>query len=242
MTQPEIQKSLAPGLKEPKVTSKILKSDGPFPNNEQLPLLIYQQAFDLVRDDPASQIEAVFESNVWCGIWRNGIHTSHHYHSNAHEVLGCYTGTARIQFGGPSGLVANLQAGDVVIVPAGVAHSNLGCSANFQIIGAYPRGQQSYDLRRGLPNERPKADEIIARVPLPDSDPVYGAFGPMVSEWKLTSKPRIMASSRESTTAQAAPKVEEKKSPPINKPSKTETAKSFLRQRSGNSAEQGKLL
>lgn len=228
------------------MTSKILKSDGSFPNNEQLPLLIYQQAFDLVQDDPASQIEAVFESNVWCGIWRNGIHTSHHYHSNAHEVLGCYAGTARIQFGGPSGFIANLQAGDVVIVPAGIAHRNVDCSANFRIIGAYPRGQQSYDLRRGLPNERPKADETIARVPLPDSDPVYGAFGPMVSEWKLSSKPRpsssitpakavIAASPREST-----PKTDIKPVPKESS-SRADTARKFLRPRPANS-EQRNLL
>jgi uncharacterized protein YjlB len=261
MTELLLPKSLPPGLKEPKVTSKILKSDGPFPNNEQLPLLIYRGAFDLVRDDPASQIETVFESNVWCGIWRNGVHTSHHYHSNAHEVLGCYAGSARIQFGGPSGLVVNIQAGDIVIVPAGVAHRNLGCSNNFRIIGAYPRGQQSYDLRRGLPNERPKADETIAGVPLPDSDPVYGAFGPMVSEWKLTSKPRTTitplavrestaaspressaAPSRESISAKAASKTEEHKAPVKKKPSKNETAKSFLKPRASESGDQGKLL
>ena len=182
--------ALPPGLNEPKVTSKLLEADGYFPNNSHLPLLIYKGAFELLHDDPASQIEEVFESNVWGGIWRNGIYTYHHYHSNAHEVLGCYAGSARVQFGGPSGFVTNFEAGDIVIIPAGVAHKSISSSVSFRIIGAYPRGQYNYDMRRGLPGERPRVDEHIAGVPLPDSDPVYGAAGPLVREWKLLEKSR----------------------------------------------------
>jgi len=189
MTQ-SIPSVLQVGLKEPKVTSKILKGDKAFPNNEKLPLLIYQGAFELLQDDPASQIEAVFDSNVWGGIWRNGIYSYHHYHSNAHEVLACYSGSAYVQFGGPSGITVSFDPGDVVIIPAGVAHKNISASANFRTVGAYPHGQNNYDLRRGLPGERPKVDDHIARVPLPASDPVYGASGPMVLEWHLIDKSR----------------------------------------------------
>ena len=183
------------GLNEPKVTSKILKPDGAFPNNESLPVLIYHGAFDLVLDDPASQIEATFDSNLWGGIWRNGIYPYHHYHSTSHEVLACYSGDARVQLGGPSGISTTLEAGDVVIIPAGVAHKNLSCSANFRILGAYPRGQHNYDLRRGLPGERPQVDQHIARVALPDGDPVYGASGPLVAEWHLLAKARKVPTS-----------------------------------------------
>ncbi len=217
----KIPPSPQPGLKEPKVTSKILKADGGFPNNERLPLLIYHGAFDLVQDDPASQIEAVFDSNVWGGMWRNGLHSHHHYHSNAHEVLGCYTGSARIQFGGPSGIITTLEAGDVVIIPAGVAHKNAGSSANFRIIGAYPHGQHNYDLRRGLPGERPKVDEHIASVALPDSDPVYGASGPLVLEWKLMAKPRPQTAPSGVTLSKTPGKIEvsgiSKTQPPVGR-------------------------
>jgi uncharacterized protein YjlB len=187
--------ALPPGLNEPKVTSKLLKPDGNFPNNATLPLLIYRGAFDLVQDDPASQIEDMFETNLWGGTWRNGIYPYHHYHSTSHEVLACYSGDARVQLGGPNGIVAKLECGDVVIIPAGVAHKNLDCSANFRIVGAYPRGQHNYDLRRGLPGERPRVDEHIARVPLPDTDPVYGASGPLVREWNLLAKSRKVPTS-----------------------------------------------
>jgi uncharacterized protein YjlB len=178
------------GLNEPKITSKVFKADGNFPNNEFLPVLIYHGAFDLVLDDPASQIEDTFSSNLWGGIWRNGIYPYHHYHSTSHEILACYSGDARVQLGGPSGMVTTLKVGDCVVIPAGVAHKNLGSSANFRILGAYPRGQHNYDLRRGLPGERPRVDEHIARVALPDTDPIYGAAGPLVREWKLIEQVR----------------------------------------------------
>jgi uncharacterized protein YjlB len=117
------------------------------------------------------------------GTWRNGIYSYHHYHSTAHEVLGCYRGSAKVQFGGESGIVEELSAGDVVIIPAGVGHKNLGASADFAVVGAYPRGQD-YDMNYGKPGERPRADENIARVPLPETDPIFGKDGPLLRHWR----------------------------------------------------------
>jgi len=36
----------------------------------------------------------------------------------------------------------------------------------------------------GKPGERPQADENIARVPLPRTDPIYGIEGPVLDFWK----------------------------------------------------------
>ena len=44
-------------------------------------------------------------------------------------------------------------------------------SLDFSVIGAYPGGR-NWDLLRGLPGERPRADRNIAAVPLPDNDPI----------------------------------------------------------------------
>ncbi|MBV9463879.1 MAG: hypothetical protein JO317_06585 [Verrucomicrobiae bacterium] len=172
-------------LNEPKITAKLFTDDGTFPNNERLPLLIYVEAFALPTDDPATFIERTFEANGWGGMWRNGIYTYHHYHSNAHEALGCYAGTARVQLGGADGVVIDFNAGDAILIPAGVAHKCLETSGSFRIIGAYPRGQHKYDVRRGIPEERPHTDKSILRVPLPQNDPVYGAAGPMHKEWRV---------------------------------------------------------
>ncbi len=156
--------------------------DGAIPNNPTLPFLVYPGALNLPRHDPAAACEAVFESNGWSGSWVDGIYSFAHYHSTAHEVLGICRGEAKVRFGGNAGIILRVSAGDVVVIPAGVGHQNLGASADFLVVGAYPRGQ-SWDLRRGLAEERPQVLDNIARVPLPAADPVYGADGPLVEHW-----------------------------------------------------------
>lgn len=161
-----------------------LSDDGTFPNNASLPVLVYRGAFVLQGEDPAAAIESVFRRNGWSGFWRNGIYSYHHYHSTAHEVLGVARGAAHVQLGGDGGSVVELAAGDCVVLPAGVAHKNLGADADFLVVGAYPEGQD-WDMNYGRPDERPQADQNIERTPLPDSDPVFGADGPLVTRWNL---------------------------------------------------------
>jgi uncharacterized protein YjlB len=164
-------------------TAHAFADDGTIPNNPTLPFLVYPGALDLPADDPAAACEAVFEGNGWGGSWRNGIYPFAHYHSTAHEVLGICRGEAKARFGGNTGLVLKLRAGDVVLIPAGVGHQNLGASDDFLVVGAYPRGQR-WDLCRGLAGERPQVLHNIARVRLPAADPVYGADGPLIRHWR----------------------------------------------------------
>jgi len=98
-------------------------------------------------------------------------------------VLGVYDGTAKIRLGGKHGQTVEVRAGDVILIPAGVAHHNIGTSPDFGVVGAYPDGR-SWDLLRGLPGERPKSDRTIAALPIPDYDPIYGADGPLRQIWK----------------------------------------------------------
>jgi len=159
----------------------LLEDDGVFPNNRFLSLLVYRKVF-LVSDE-GSLIKEIFESNGWTNSWENGVYDFHHYHSTAHEVLGILSGSARIQFGGAAGISLLLEQGDVVIIPAGVAHKNLGSDDQFKCVGAYPEGQE-YDMNYGKESERPKADENIGKLPLPETDPVYGVNGPLVKNWE----------------------------------------------------------
>src|SRR5688572_17677187 len=131
-----------------KMVTHVLKDDGTFPNNAQLPVVIYTNAVDLPDEEPALSLEQIFEANQWGNAWRNGIYDYHHYHSTAHEVLGIYQGTVKVQLGGPGGITKSLKKGDVVIIPAGVAHKNLGASEDFKCVGAYPAGQD-YDTKYG---------------------------------------------------------------------------------------------
>jgi uncharacterized protein YjlB len=166
---------------EPDVLAQVLTDDGIFPNS-RLPLLIYRAPVVLPKTDPAAVFEELFGVNGWHGSWRNGIYSFHHYHSTAHEVLGIYRGSAKVQLGAENGITIEVHSGDVVIIPAGVAHKNLGSSADFGVVGAYPEGQD-YDMNYGKPSERPKADKNIAKVALPKMDPVYGAGGPLMKHW-----------------------------------------------------------
>jgi uncharacterized protein YjlB len=186
MNQSDIISNLEDRFKEfvrvSQVATYILEDDDIYPNNKYLPLLVYQGAVQLPENDSASTLETLFGANQWASSWRNGVYGYHHYHSTAHEVLGVFGGTARVQFGGENGVVASVKAGDVVVIPAGVAHKSLGASRDFRVVGAYPHDQR-WDLCYGDPGERPQADENIARVALPDADPVYGITGPLTEHW-----------------------------------------------------------
>lgn len=165
----------------PGIESIILEDDGTFPNSS-LPVVLYRQAIALAPNDPAASIEERFHDQGWEGVWRNGIFTYHHYHSTAHEALGIARGHVTVQLGGPHGRTVDLEAGDLVVLPAGTAHRNLRQSADLLVVGAYPASQRP-DLLRGDPDERPDADETIAGVPLPTSDPVLGERGPLMDLW-----------------------------------------------------------
>lgn len=168
-------------IKEEKIY--VLKDDGQFPNNEKLPLIVYEGAVTAKEGDLASEIEKLFSNNGWTNSWRNGVFEYPHYRSITHEVLGVYRGKIKIQLGGPSGVVLTLREGDVVIIPAGVAHKNCGASTDFACIGAYPDGK-TYDIKYGKAGERLEADNNIKKVPLPDTDPVLGKEGPLLKYWK----------------------------------------------------------
>jgi len=166
----------------PQVVSHLLLADGDIPNNPRLPLLLYPSAVGLADYDPAAVFEELFAANGWVGCWRNGIFPFHHYHSTAHEVLGIYSGTAQVQLGGEKGVTLTLSPGDVAIIPAGVGHKKLSASGALGVVGAYPRGQQP-DICRGASVSCQFAAQQVARVCVPERDPVYGLGGPLCSYW-----------------------------------------------------------
>ena len=158
--------------------------DGSIPNNPTLPMLVYPSAVDLSSaSDPAAPFEHLFTQNHWTGgSWRNGIYPFPHYHSTAHEVLGIARGQAEVRFGGQTGVVLTVKAGDVALLPAGCGHQNLGATSDLLVVGAYPPGPD-WDLCRGERGERPRVIDNIANVPLPITDPVGGEQGPVIEHW-----------------------------------------------------------
>ena len=170
-------------MTKPTIKTIIIAAEGTFPNNETLPLVLMQQVFDPTSRNMVRTIEEKIHENGWGGSWRNGIYSFHHYHSTAHEVLGLYAGNVKVRFGGPDGQAVQAEAGDVIIIPAGVSHKNLEQSSDFHCVGAYPAGQFP-DMRYGKSGERPDVDKNISSVPLPEMDPVFGKNGPLTEIWQ----------------------------------------------------------
>ena len=158
-----------------------LQDDGKIPNNK-LPLLFYKNVFQERGNAGAEWIEKKFAENNWTNSWRNGVYDYHHYHSNTHEVLGIYSGSALLQLGGEKGQQVEVAAGDIIVIPAGVGHKNLR-SENFSLVGAYPNGRD-HDMNYGKEGERPEVDKNIAGVPVPDRDPLLGKEGGVPEIWK----------------------------------------------------------
>jgi uncharacterized protein YjlB len=156
------------------------KDDGRIPNSKY-PLLVYRQAFTATGDEGAGFLEKTFAANNWSNSWRNGIYPFHHYHSISHEVLGIYSGSALLHLGGENGKKVKVQAGDIIVIPAGVGHKNLG-GDNLGVVGAYPDGHD-WDLLKGEPGDRPQADKNIAAVPFPSYDPLSGKQGGLLILW-----------------------------------------------------------
>jgi uncharacterized protein YjlB len=173
----------------PLIKEFLIKGNERFPNSS-LPVLLYKRVLNLPSSRAASAVEKLFEENGWTNNWRNGIYTYHHYHSNTHEAFACVKGSTTLLLGGENGKRIRFEAGDVIIVPAGVAPKNLGGEDDVCCVGGYPEGRD-FDMNYGNEGERPQADQNIAEVPLPVADPVYGtnenglvyAWKQLASEW-----------------------------------------------------------
>lgn len=167
-------------MNSPTVVTHLLQDDGVIPNNAKLPLLVYPE---VLKGESKEGVRGCILANDWQGAWAGSVYGFHHYHISAHEVLGCFQGSAKVQFGGESGPVVDMQAGDGVVIPAGVGHKSLSASSDFSVIGAYPPGQE-VDMCEENEESR---DEIVSRIqnlPLPQTDPFYGNSGPLLNLWK----------------------------------------------------------
>lgn len=160
-----------------------LYDDGRFPNNKDLPVLHYRQVLQFAWLFPSRAIKKLFKQNHWDNPWTHGLYTYHHYHRITHEVVGIYKGSATLQLGGVNGICVVVSKGDVLIIPAGVAHKNLETENSLKRVGAYPNGF-TYDMNYGRPGEWPQTDLNIASLPVPERDPVFGFAGELQKYWK----------------------------------------------------------
>ena len=157
------------------VVAHLLAAGGEIPNHPRWPLLVYPGA---VAAPSPEAFEELFTKNQWPAAWRNGVFPFHHFHSNAHEALGVYSGEVTVQFGGENGIAVTAKPGDVIVLPAGTGHKKLAARGSLGIVGAYPAGQDPDTCRPG------GSYPDIGSVPLPAADPVHGRGGPLFQHWK----------------------------------------------------------
>src|ERR1700739_1388382 len=81
------------------------------------------------------------------------------------------------------GTTVELHAGDVVVIPAGVAHKNECASPDLVVVGAYPGGKHPA-MSTPTAQHHERALRTVREVPLPASDPVYGKPGPLIERWR----------------------------------------------------------
>jgi uncharacterized protein YjlB len=138
------------------------------PNHPRFAVLVYRGVPGIDSPDAAREL---LGRHGWGGSWVNGVFDFHHFHSNAHETLAVVQGSATIELGGPQGDAFEVAAGDVLVLPAGTGHRRRSASGGFTVVGAYPRGQEDYDLLREADDA---ARERIAALGAPPQDPVGG--------------------------------------------------------------------
>ncbi|GGD20436.1 hypothetical protein [Aureimonas glaciei] len=148
--------------------------------NSELPLIVATGAIDPPL--PPAALHAQLRQNGWQGTWTYTIYDYWHFHVTGFEVLVCVAGKASIGFGGDRGTAVTLEPGDAVFIPAGVGHRRLSGSPDFQVVGAYPPGQDGTIVRAGAMTLE-AARRAIDALEVPDVDPLSGARPGLLAAW-----------------------------------------------------------
>ncbi len=142
--------------------------------NSRFPLLIHRNG---VPGGGVDRITAQFQKNGWLNNWRYpGIYSYGHFHSTTHECLGCALGWMEIVVFGNNGPKIRVDAGDVIIIPAGVSHQMVGKSEDNLLVGGYPDGRDWDNIRDEFvtSEEFRAAAKRIMMLPIPSKNPVSG--------------------------------------------------------------------
>lgn len=168
-----------------RVSRHLIPAWSSIPNTsiQNKPLLIYHAAFE--KDVSASQVSNHLKKvDVVVPQWQYSMYKQSHFHSTTHEVLTVVSGRARLCFGGeenPERVEPIVEVGDVIIVPAGVAHRLLeDQSGGFTMVGSYPKGK-NWDMCYGAGDENEnEIRSAITQLSWFDQDPIYGRDGPAI--------------------------------------------------------------
>lgn len=155
------------------------KPKGMLPNS-RFPLLVHRGG---VMGGGEQEVLDRFRANGWLNNWRwPGIYSYPHFHSTTHECLGMAAGWMELELFGRGGVRVRVEAGDVVVMPAGVSHNMVGVSDDALTLGGYPDGRDWDNMQEEhitLEASRAAAKRIMM-LPIPTRDPVTGTA---MGEW-----------------------------------------------------------
>ncbi|SFJ41739.1 cupin domain-containing protein [Aerobium aerolatum] len=155
------------------------KPNGMLPNS-RFPLLVHRNGVPGGGED--ALIER-FRTHSWLNNWRYpGVYMYPHFHSTTHECLGVATGWMEVELFGVGGVRVRAEAGDVIVMPAGVSHCMVAHSDDIRMVGGYPDGRDWDNVQeKHLTEEtRRAAAKRIMMLPIPGADPVTGKA---MQEW-----------------------------------------------------------
>lgn len=116
------------------------------------------------------------------------------------QSTGVYQGTSDLIFGvggaddPAAGVTCRVGPGDVIVVPAGVAHASVSSALDdealanggkaYMYVGMYPANGPEYRYELGTERFGDAIRAEIDSVPVPRDDPVSGADGPLCRIWR----------------------------------------------------------
>ncbi|KAF5563452.1 cupin domain-containing protein [Fusarium napiforme] len=160
------------------------------PNN-RLPILVYRDVLPYPRTEET--VTRFLTAHRWekRGTW--GHIAIRHFHPNSHECYGIFQGSSTLLLGKiqkGKGVEVPVKAGDVIVLPAGTAHSSLESSSDYRYIGVYPKGCPKWRNEMGKKSSSVFLD-TIDEVAMPEDDPVYGPDGPLPMLWRQSPRAKL---------------------------------------------------
>lgn len=166
--------------------SQLLLPLGEIMPNSRLPVLVYPAAVPF-SDSTEQDAKRLLSANKWGGQWTNGVFDYDHFHPNAHEALAIVGGWIQLRVGGEVGITLQLDAGDIIVLPAGTGHRCVMASGELSVVGAYPKGQERFRTETSAADV-PDCREELQAVAEPETDPVFGKGGPLVAAWRAPQR------------------------------------------------------
>jgi uncharacterized protein YjlB len=157
--------------------------------NSTLPVLVYKRAIAISGSPLEPRLEERLRALVlrhgWNVDWieSDAVYRYTHYHSTAHEVLVVLDEVAELRLGGANGKEVRVGPGDLIAIPAGVAHRRISGNKDFRVAGLYTDGS-AWDLLRQTRRDYKLALQNLPGVELPIADPFYGKDGSLMQYWK----------------------------------------------------------